>query len=225
MRYIVLFCFLFSSFFVKAFAKSPEEVLMQYQNIPPVINYYPYSDFSFEDDRIKWSQFNNLRRKQGSALFAVGEQLFVEGYIKDINGIPIDNVMIKLIQTNSNGVYNHMVEKTNALYDSNFNGNGITYTDNRGYYRFLTVFPGHYNRRAPHIHVKFEHVKHGTIETEIYFKNHPRNTGDPKYSKLTKKEKALVTADVYFINESSKELGKRIVFNVIFNANQTTKEL
>jgi len=225
MRYIVFFCFFISSIFFKAFAKSPEEVLIQYQNIPPIIDYYPYSDFSFDDEKIKWSQFNNLRRKQGSAIFAIGEQLFIEGYVKDIDGVPIDNVMIKLIQTNSNGVYTHMVEKNDALYDSNFNGNGITFTDNRGYYRFLSVFPGFYNRRAPHLHVRFEHPKHGIIETEIYFKNHPRNRTDPKYSKLTRRQKELVTADVYFINESSKELGKRIIFNVVFNANQTTKEL
>lgn len=225
MRYLLYFCFVVSSFFFASFAKSPEEVLTQYQQIPPTIDYYPYSDFSFDDERIKWSQFNNLRRRQGSAIFAIGEQLFVEGYVKDIDGIPIDNVMVKLIQTNSNGVYNHMIEKTDALYDSNFNGNGVTFTDNRGYYRFLTVFPGYYNRRAPHLHVRFEHAKHGLIETEIYFRNHPRNSTDPKYSRLKRKQRELVTADTYFINNASKELGKRIIFNVIFNANQTTKEL
>lgn len=219
------FCF---TFFIKtfsgAFAKSPENVLEEYDKIPPTINYYPYSPFSFDDPKIEWHTYNDLRRKQGSAFFAIGEQLFVEGYVKDINNVPIDGVMVKLIQSNPNGVYNHMIEKTEALYDNNFSTNGIAITDNRGYYRFLTLFPGYYNRRAPHLHIRFESYKHGTIETEIYFQNHPRNDKDPKYTKLTKKERKLVTGETSFLDSNRKELGKKIRFDVIFNANQTTKE-
>ena len=230
MFYKITIYFLISSFCLaiftkKTFANSPEEMLEKYKEIPPMIDYYPYSDFSFDDVRIKWNPFNNLRRKSGSAFFAIGEPLFLEGYLTDINNVPINNVQVKLVQANSNGVYNHLIEKTDALLDSHFAGNGVTYTDNRGYYRFLTVFPGYYNNRTPHLHVVFEHEKYGRIETEIFFENHPRNKTDPKYKKLTANQKKNVTASVFFINPKEKDLGKRAVFNVTFNTNQTTKTL
>jgi protocatechuate 3,4-dioxygenase beta subunit len=225
MLYKLIITLIISSFCFNVFAKSPEEALRRVKEIPPIINYYPYSTFSFEDERIKWNSFNNLRRKSGSAFYAIGEPLFLEGYITDVNDVPIDNVQIKLIQANANGVYDHLIEKTDALYDANFANNGITITDNRGYYRFLTVFPGYYNNRAPHLHVVFEHAKYGRIETEIFFENHPRNAGDPKYRRLTENQKKNVTAFVYFINPKEKELGKKVVFNLIFNTNQTTKTI
>jgi protocatechuate 3,4-dioxygenase beta subunit len=206
-------------------ANTPEDVLMKYQTVPPMIDYYPYSDFSFDDVRIKWQTFNNLRRKIGSPFYAIGEPLFVEGYVKDINDVPIDNVQVRLIQANANGAYNHFLENDDALFDPNFAGNGVTYTDNRGYYRFLTVFPGYYNNRAPHLHVVFEHSKYGRIETEIFFENHPRNITDPKYKKLTLKQKKNVTGTVIFIDAKEKELGKKVFFDITFNTNQTTKTL
>jgi protocatechuate 3,4-dioxygenase beta subunit len=220
---IVLINLLISSFCLTSFAKSPETVLEDHNKIPPTINYYPYSDFSFTDERIEWQTYNNLRRKQGSAFFAIGEKLFVEGYVKDINGIPIDGIVVKLVQSNANGVYNHMAEKEDALYDSNFASNGISITDNRGYYSFITVFPGYYNNRAPHLHIKLESLKHGIIETEIFFENHPRNAMDPKYTKLTKQEQKLLTGQTSFIDPRQKEQGKKVRFDLTYNANQTTK--
>lgn len=208
-----------------AYGKSPDNVIQNYKKVPPVINYYPYSDFSFDDKRLKWVPSNNLARKTGSAVYATGDPLFLEGYVADIDGIPIDNVTVKIVQSNSNGVYNHMVNKKDALYDDEFSANGIAITDNRGYYRFVTVFPGYYNNRAPHIHVQFEHPKHGMIETEIFFKDHPRNLKDPKYKKLTKAQQKLVTADAFYINKNDHAKGKKAVFNVIFNSNQITKDL
>src|SRR5580704_7326397 len=92
--------FLIASTFTSTFAVVPEKVIEDYENIPPTINYYPYSTFSFEDDRIKWTPSNNLRRKTGSSFVAIGEQLFVEGYVKDINGVPIDGVTVLMIHSN-----------------------------------------------------------------------------------------------------------------------------
>lgn len=217
---------IFSLFFIfNTSAKSPEEVIEQYQNVPPTIDYYPYSDFSFDDNRIKWNTSNNLARKTGSAVYAIGDPLVVEGYVFDINHVPIDGVTVRIVQTNSNGEYNHLISKSGGLNDSNFAANGMAVTDNRGYYRFITVFPGYYNRRAPHIHIRLEHPRHGRIETEIFFKGHPRNANDPKYKKLTENQKKLVTGDVVYINGKVPEQGKIIRFNVIYNTNQTTKAL
>lgn len=226
MLYILIVNLIISSFyFVNSFATTPEELIESYNKTPPLINYYPYGDFSFEDKKIKWSTFNNLRRKTGSAFYALGEPLFVEGYIKDVNGVPIDGVSIRMIQANSNGVYNNMSEKTDGLYDENFAGNGITVTDNRGYYRFLTVFPGYYNKRAPHLHMLIEHPKYGRIETEVFFQHHPRNANDYKYKKLSIEQRKIATAEVLFLDPSDKEAGKKAIFNVMFNVMQPTKEI
>lgn len=98
-------------------------------------------------------------------------------------------------------------------------------TDNSGYFRFLTVFPGYYNNRAPHLHVRIEHRTYGTIETEIFFENHPRNAKDPKYKKLTKNQQKTVTAKVFFVDRLNKDAGKKARFDVTYNATQVLKDL
>ena len=145
MFYRIIITFIISSFcFFEILAQNPQEAVLNYKYVPPAINYYTHLKvFGFNDDKVKWNPSNNLRRKTGSAFFAMGELLVVEGYVSDIDGVPIDNVQIKLLQANANGVYNSLTSQDDALYDANFAGNGVTYTDNRGYYRFITVFPGY----------------------------------------------------------------------------------
>jgi protocatechuate 3,4-dioxygenase beta subunit len=221
--------FLITSFFSShfaSFAKTPEEVRRQYENITPIINIYKGSDFRFNDPRLGRFTSNDLTRKTGSAIFAIGEPLVLFGVVRDINNVPIDGVKVEIIQANSNGAYNHMIGQNSALYDSNFAGSGISITDNNGEYAFITVFPGHYNDRAPHIHIRLTHPQHGQIETEIFFQNHERNTRDPKYKKLSPQKQNLITGMTYYSeSEEGEEPYKIVEFNIIFNTNQSTKSL
>lgn len=227
MIYRLIITLIISSFCCfRVFAQNPQEAVVNYKYIPPTINYYTYLKvFGFDDDNIKWNASNNLRRKTGSAFFALGDLLVLDGYVTDIDNVPIDNVQVKIVQANANGVYNSLSSKEDALYDANFAGNGVTYTDNRGYYRFITIFPGYYNKRAPHLHALFMHEQHGVLETEIFFSNHPRNKNDYKYKQLTDRQKALLTADVFFINSEDKSQGKNAKFNVTLNTTQGNKRL
>jgi protocatechuate 3,4-dioxygenase beta subunit len=222
MIYILFINLLISSFCFNVLAKSPEEVLYNYEEIPTEINYYPYSNFSFDDKDIKWNTSNNLRRKAGSSFFAIGEPLLVEGYILDTNGVPISGVEVRLIQTNASGVYTQMTLKTEALYDANFTGNGISITDNRGYYSFISIFPGYYNNRAPHLHIRINY-QNLQLETEIFFAGHPRNKTDYKYNKLTIESTKNATADVFFIDAKNKNKGKVARFDLVLNVSQGNK--
>lgn len=110
MPYFLIISLIIASFCAKnVFAKSPEEVLDGFDNITKTINHYPHSLFSFDDETIKWVPFNNLRRKSGSAFYAIGEPLFIEGYIRDIDNIPLDGVTVRMLQANANGAYNYML--------------------------------------------------------------------------------------------------------------------
>lgn len=226
---IIELIFLITTFFnisSIALAKTAEEVMLQYENITPNIKHYEGSDFHFDDLRLGNFTSNNLSRKTGSAIFAIGEPLIIFGAVKDINNIPIDNVKVEIIQANSNGAYNHMISPNSALYDSNFTGAGTAVTNNNGEYMFITVFPGYYNDRAPHIHMRLTHIQHGQIETEVFFQNHERNTNDPKYRKLSKKEQGLVTGMTYYsVVPEGEDPYKILEFNIIFNTNQSTKSL
>ena len=92
--------FLFSAVFVlvsslKANAISPEIVLKNMQLITPEIK---------EEKRYiipqNYSHNNNLRRKSGSPFFAKGQFLYIEGFVFDVVGVPVENAVVKIWQTN-----------------------------------------------------------------------------------------------------------------------------
>ena len=160
---------------------------------------------------------NNLNRKTGSFKVAIGEPLYIEGNIVDAFNIPIEGAIVKIWQTNSAGYYQTLVNKNSDFYDPNFLGSGQAITDNLGNYNFLTIFPGFYSDRAPHINVIIAHKKFGIIETEIYFKNHPRNFKDPIYLSYPEQDREALTAEVNYVDSYDLTKGKIITFNVVMD--------
>lgn len=94
---------------------------------------------------------NNLTRKTGSFYMAVGEPLYIKGNIIDAFKVPIEGVIVKIWQTNAAGKYHTLLNKNSKYLDPNFVMSGQSVTDNMGNYEFLTIFPGFYDDRAPHI--------------------------------------------------------------------------
>ena len=70
---------------------------------------------------------------------AMGQEIFVHGYVKDQYGKPQKNVMIEIWQANAGGKYRHQNDPSNIKLDKNFGGCGRFITSSNGYYYFNTI--------------------------------------------------------------------------------------
>jgi len=157
---------------------------------------------------------NNLTRSAGSFNVAIGEPLYLKGIITDSFGVPIEGAIVKIWQTNSTGEYHSLLEDGSDLIDPNFLMSGESVSDNLGKYGFLTIFPGFYKDRAPHINIIITHKDFGQIETEVYFESHPRNLEDPHYLSYEEKDRNMIISKVVYVNRENHEEGKIATFNI-----------
>ncbi|MDR0571372.1 MAG: hypothetical protein LBG48_00810, partial [Rickettsiales bacterium] len=137
--------------------------------------------------------------------------------VTDVFKVPIEGVIIKIWHTNAAGYYQDLVNKNSSFYDPNFMGSGQAITNNLGNYEFVTIFPGFYEDRAPHINMIITHKRFGIIETEMYFRNHSRNTTDPIYLSYTNEEREMLTGDVGYIDAYDFKKGKIVIFNIVMD--------
>ncbi|MDR1498934.1 MAG: hypothetical protein LBS34_01440 [Rickettsiales bacterium] len=160
---------------------------------------------------------NNLMRKTGSFNVAIGEPLYIKGNVVDAFRIPIGGAIIKIWQTNAAGKYHSLLNPNSKYVDPNFVMSGQSVTDNMGNYEFLTIFPGYYDDRAPHINVIVTHKKFGVIETEFYFDKHFRNKEDPIYMSYTEEDRKRLTVPIDYVSIEDISKGKIVTFNVVID--------
>ena len=158
---------------------------------------------------------NNLRRKAGSPFLAKGEMLVVKGVVVDILDQPIDGAVIKIWHANYVGAYQDFSAK--GEFDKDFAGNGTCVTDKKGRYSFTTIMPYFYNKRAPHIHIYVKKNGFDSLNTEMFFPNHPRNKQDVKFMSVPDEKRFLITADIAKIFDDSNISGKIAKFNIRLN--------
>lgn len=170
-----------------------------------------------------FSTNNDLTRYVGSFDTAIGELLYLNGTITDAFGIPIEGATIYIWQTNSAGQYQSLLDNESNYNDENFVMSGTARSDNLGRYGFKTIFPGFKDERAPHINMIVKHHKFGTIETEIYFENHPLNDKDPYYMSYDEKDRKSLTSKVSNITKNTKD-GKIATFNIVMDGIHPYKE-
>src|SRR5438067_11589932 len=72
---------------------------------------------------------------------APGEVIEVTGRITQVDGKPLDNLLVEIWQADSEGRFD----------SANFFGWGRAATDADGVYRFRTIKPGAFDDRAPHL--------------------------------------------------------------------------
>ena len=102
----------------------------------------------------------------------IGERLILTGYVVDEECRPISNAWLDFWQANGNGEY----DNTGYLL------RGHQFTDADGKYRLVTVIPGEYPGRTPHIHVKVRETSSSPVITsQIFFPDVSLNTGDFVY--------------------------------------------
>ena len=166
---------------------------------------------------LKFASSNNLIRKAGSFYQAKGEVTHITGKVTDSFGVPISGAIIEIWQTNSAGKYQNLLEKNSEFIDVNFSMSGRAITDNLGVYHFVTIIPGSYLNRAPHINMNIYHKQFGKIMTEMYFENHPKNAIDHEYLSYNKEERELLTAKVKLSNMFDKNSLKICNFNIVMD--------
>jgi protocatechuate 3,4-dioxygenase alpha subunit len=132
------------------------------------------NDLGFIDDRNKYAQ---------------GQRIYVSGRVYEANRVPRWNTVIELWQADANGCFAHPNDPRAAHADPNFMGWGRRWTENDGFFDFLTVKPGSYldpltgKTRAPHINVSL--MSSGLMRrlvTTLFFPAEPGNAGDPAFA-------------------------------------------
>lgn len=123
----------------------------------------------------------DLTLLDGHSERATGEVILVRGRVTDIEGRPLANARVDIWHANHWGRYAHPADRNPARLDPNFQGIGITRTDEQGRYGFRTIKPGAYRLapdddapyRARHIHFKVSHDDSSDVTTQMYFEGDP----------------------------------------------------
>ena len=112
---------------------------------------------------------------------AIGQEIFLHGYVKDQFEVPQKNVLIEIWQANAGGKYRHFQDINKVSLDPNFCGCGRFITSSDGYYYFKTIQPGAYpfpnngiSWRPMHIHFSlFGECFAQRLVTQMYFEGDP----------------------------------------------------
>ena len=69
----------------------------------------------------------------------LGEKMVVAGRVLDEQDRPVRNSLVEIWQANASGRYAHPGDTHDAPLDANFSGIGRAFTDDEGWYRFVTT--------------------------------------------------------------------------------------
>ena len=160
----------------------------------------------------------------------LGEKMVLAGRLVDEAGRPIRRSLVEIWQANASGRYAHPGDTHDAPLDPNFEGIGRTFTDDDGWYRFVTIKPGAYpwqNHafawRPNHVH--FSLLGEAPIQrlvTQMYFPGDPLLALDPVFNSVPD-EKARARMVASLALESGVEgiaLGYR--FDIVLSGNAAT---
>ena len=114
----------------------------------------------------------------GTGPAATGEEIEITGRLLGLDGRPISGGSVELWQANAYGRYSNSRAASIGPLDPNFQGYGVVQTDDEGRYRFLTIKPGEYPGRTPHLHFKVGGPGFERLTTQMYFADEPGNERD-----------------------------------------------
>ena len=121
----------------------------------------------------------DLTRLRGRRGVAKGTIIDVAGRVLTESGRPMEGAKLDLWQANSFGRYDHPADPAKAPLDPAFQGAAVLKTDRNGRFRFRTVLPGPYGKRARHIHFDVSGRRRRLV-TQMFFPGE-RNEDDHLY--------------------------------------------
>lgn len=149
--------------------------------------FYPTDSMRFTDID------NDLVKIAGVVQESGGEVIHLSGTVTDKNGTPQKGLRVEIWQCDMNGKYLHSGDHQGVTYDKGFQGFGHDITTADGRYQFRTIKPMKYPGRTPHIHVKVVSADKEILTTQFYLKDHPDNSRDGLYRRMTDKQVASVS--------------------------------
>lgn len=99
------------------------------------------------------------------------QKIRVYGEVLDQFCRPLSGAMLDLWQSDERGDYDSRSDRLR----------GHQYADTKGEFSLLSLMPGEYTGRTPHLHVKVQRRNGPVLTTQLYFPNHPRNRRDFLY--------------------------------------------
>ena len=109
----------------------------------------------------------DLTRVAGRSDSARGTRLYLAGRVTDEAGRPLAGIAVELWQCDSFGRYHHAGDEGRPR-DDNFQGFGISVTDQAGRYAFKTIRPVPYGGRPPHLHFRLVRNAVPLLTTQLY---------------------------------------------------------
>lgn len=143
----------------------------------------------------------------------IADKLFAEEYVQFDDD--------SLSTTLKSGIEDNSVDKDIApsneqrdiIYDNNFQGSGRTYTDNMGYYKFITIYPGAINRDVPSINFKVTHEDFLEFTTIMFFEEN--NNIANKHFKSSKHNDLLLAQKEFIMNGNVMDKHNRYMFDIV----------
>lgn len=163
--------------------------------------------------------YNNLAKPVGKPLAAEGQLIYLYGRVFDKNCVPLKGATVDIWQPNPFGEYVKPTKDELALPDPVFAGTGRAYTDTNGEFFFITLYPGPYAKRAPHIHAYISHPEAKNLKTTLYFAGDRRNADDLRYKRLFEPQRQKLSFDVMPRTDNSGILQGTI--DIILNGSST----
>ena len=123
---------------------------------------------------------------------ARGERIYIAGKVYEAARVPRWNTIIELWQADAAGCFAHSNDPRHAAADPNFMGWGRRWTDDQGFYDFISIKPGGYLdpltgvQRAPHINVSI--MGSGLMRrlvTTFFFADEAANASDPVFNAIS----------------------------------------
>ncbi len=208
--------------YVSSIKRAPKQPLI---SIP--VTFSEITGPSFPKESAAPGTFDLTRQHKGKPL---GERITVSGRVADEDGQPIRRTLIEIWQANAAGRYLHRIDQHEAPLDPNFKGEGRTFTDDDGRYRFVTVRPGaypwknHYNAWRPqHIHFSLFGPAFATrLITQMYFPGDPLLEFDPVFHSVPDEaaRRRLISMFDWLSTEPDLSLGFR--FDIVLRGRNAT---
>jgi len=208
--------------YVSSIKRAPKQPLI---SIPVTLS--EITGPAFPKEIVSPEAFDLTRQHKGEPL---GERIAVSGRVIDEDGRPIRNTLVEIWQANAAGRYLHKNDQHDAPLDPNFTGEGHTFTDDDGRYRFITIRPGaypwknHYNAWRPqHIHFSLFGPAFATrLITQMYFPGDPLLEFDPIFHSVPDgaARRRMISSFDWLSTEPDLSLGFR--FDIVLRGRNAT---